>query len=252
MRQLPNPDLLIRPAISREAVSTSVLEGTYAALSEVLDAQYTEHRRASAELHEVLNYIDAATHGLNADDDIPLLVKVALGHYQFETLHPFSDGNGRIGRLVITLQLIQAGALSHPILNLSPWLEPRRSEYVDHLRALSMSGDYNPWVAFFARAVEAQARAASATIKALLDVRELFLEHLRTAGAKGVVLELAGDLIGYPRISASRAAKVYGVSYPSANNAIARLVKLGILREVTGSTYGRIFACDRVYNIIAG
>jgi Fic family protein len=80
----------------------------------------------------------------NADNDVPLLVKAALGHYQFNTLHPFSDGNGRLGRLLITLQLISAGALTQPVLNLSPWFEPRRAAYVDHLKKLSTTGDYNP------------------------------------------------------------------------------------------------------------
>lgn len=324
LQLLPNPRLLVQPAITREAVSTSALEGTYATLSEVLEAEYVEDRRRSAEVREVQNYVRAATRGIeliktmpiclrlvselqkilvartrgdsydsgrlrehqvyigeeggrikesrfvppppgdmlrdgvsdweewiNADDDLPLLVKAALGHYQFETLHPFSDGNGRLGRLLITLQLIQAGALTQPVLNLSPWFEPQRAVYVDHLRTLSVTGDYNPWVSFFAQAVAARSEAASKTIMALRDAREQFLAKLRGVGAQGVVLDLAGDLIGFPRITVKRAAEVYGVTYPTANNAISKLVNLGILREITGSNYGRVFACDDVYDIIA-
>ncbi|MFZ0118102.1 MAG: Fic/DOC family N-terminal domain-containing protein [Pseudonocardiaceae bacterium] len=320
---LPNPQLLVRPALTREAVSTSALEGTYAALSEVLEAEYAEERRTSAEVREVQNYVRAATKGIelietmpiclrlvsklqkilvartrgdtydsgrlrerqvyigeeggqieesrfvppphgdvlrdgmsdwekwiNADDDVPLLVKAALGHYQFETLHPFSDGNGRLGRLLITLQLIHAGVLTQPVLNLSPWFEPRRAAYVDHLMTLSSTGDYNPWVSFFAQAVAARSKAASQTISALLGARERFLTKLRGVGAQGVVLDLAGDLIGFPRITVTRAAQQYGVTYPPANNAVSKLVSLGILREITGSNYSRVFACDEVYNII--
>jgi len=77
---------------------------------------------------------------IGGDNDVPLLVKVAMGHYQFETLHPFNDGNGRLGRLVATLQLMRAGALRYPLLNLSPWLEARRTEYQDELLSLSQHG----------------------------------------------------------------------------------------------------------------
>lgn len=324
MHLLPNPTLLVRPAITREAVSTSALEGTYAAMSEVLEAEYSEARYASAEVREIQNYVRAAMKGIeliqtlpiclrlvtrlqkilvartrgdsydsgklrerqvyigeeaagieearfvppppgdvlrdgvsswekwiNADDDLPLLVKAALGHYQFETLHPFSDGNGRLGRLLIVLQLIQAGALDYPILNLSPWLEPRRARYINHLTELSSTGNFDPWVAFFAQAVAERSRAASKTIMALLAARDEFMDTLRQAGLKGVVLDLASDLIGFPRITVTAAANQYRVSYPAANQAINRLVKLGILRETTGSNYGRVFACDVVYDLIA-
>lgn len=77
---------------------------------------------------------------IHREDDIPLVVKAALGHYQIETLHPFSDGNGRLGRLVVVLQLVEEGALQHPVLNLSPWLEPRKDEYKDHLLSISRDG----------------------------------------------------------------------------------------------------------------
>ncbi|MDQ1698176.1 MAG: hypothetical protein QOG34_39 [Frankiaceae bacterium] len=321
---LPNPGLLVRPALTTEAVATSALEGTFAPLSEVLEAEYVDERKQSAEVREVQNYIRAAQRGLklieelpicvrliaelqrmlvlrtrgdmydagqlrqrqvcigdrgqgiedarfvppppgellehgvrdwetwlNADDDLPLLVKAALSHYQFEALHPFSDGNGRIGRLIITLQLMVAGALEHPILNLSPWLEPRRPAYLDHLLRVSQTGDFDPWVSFFAEAVAARADAAATTIVDLLEVRQTFQGRLRQDGAKGMVLDLAGNLIGYPVLDVQDAVRLHGVTYPAANAAIAKLVKLGILREVTGRPYGRLFACDEVYGVIA-
>jgi Fic family protein len=188
---------------------------------------------------------------LHAEDDLPLLVKAALSHYQFEALHPFSDGNGRLGRLIITLQLIDAGVLQHPILNLSPWFEPRREAYINHLLAVSATGSFDPWVAFFAQAVKARAEAATEAIRHLLEIREEFQDRLRQDGAKGIVIELAGDLIGYPILDVSLAAEMFSISYPAANTAINRLVRLGILRETTGGSYGRVFACDRVYQVIA-
>ncbi|MCV7385700.1 Fic family protein [Mycolicibacter longobardus] len=321
---LPNPNLLVRPSLRKEAVSTTALEGTFAPLSEALGADYVDEQHQSAEIREVMNYVRAATLSMqmldelpiclkmlgqlqatlvrgtrgdaydagelrqrqvcigqqgggvdasrfvpppngdilvagvsdwekwvNKSDDLPLLVKVALAHYQFETLHPFSDGNGRLGRLIITLQLMQAGVLKYPILNLSPWLEPRRERYIDHLLEVSMTGQFEPWINFFCQAVVARADAATETIAAMLDVREQFAEELRADGATGMVLQLASDLIGFPYISAGEAAELYGVAYPTANNAIARLVKLGILEEITGREYGRIFRCPRVYEIIA-
>ena len=134
---------------------------------------------------------------------------------------------------------------------LSPWLEPRRQEYISHLLEVSATGNFDPWVAFFARAVADRAGAADRTIRDLLQVRQEVLELLRVDGAKGMVLDLAGDLIGFPRLDVGTTAARYEVTYQAANAAIKRLVGLGVLREVTGGRYGRVFACDRVYDILA-
>jgi Fic family protein len=321
---LPNPRLLVRPALTKEAVATSALEGTYAPLSDVLEADYLRAVVPSSEVREVRNYIAAATRSLdliavkpicvsmlcelqrilvrgtrgdiydsgqlrdrqvcigdeglgiedsrfvppppreplrqgmddwekwiNSEIEIPLLVKAALGHYQFETLHPFSDGNGRLGRLVITLQIMQARALKYPILNLSTWLEPRRTQYIDHLLNVSATGDFDPWVAFFAEAVKARSEAASDAISRLLTIRQEFTDELHRRGCRGSVVTLAGDLIGFPVLDVPQARDLLGVSYQAANAAVARLVDFGILREVTGGSYGRVFRCERVFQEIA-
>jgi len=321
--RLPNPSLLVRPALYSEAVSTSALEGTYAPLMEVLEADYVEQSRQSVEVREILNYVRAAERGLaliaekpicvslindlqgvlvrgtrgdvydagqlrkrqvyigersggversrfvpppdgdlliqgmsdwekwiNADDTIPLLVKVALGHYQFETLHPFSDGNGRLGRLIMVLQLIYANALRYPILNLSPYLELRMEEYKDLLLNSSVSGNFNPWIRFFAEAVVAQAEDAVGRIDELIKIRQSMIDLLRAEGAKGVVLDIVEDLIGYPIITPSQAASLHNVTYPPANAAIQRLVRLGLLREMTGRSYGRVYACEAVMRAV--
>jgi Fic family protein len=187
---------------------------------------------------------------INSDDHTPLLVKAALGHYQFETLHPFSDGNGRLGRLIVTLQLVYAGALQYPVLNLSPWFEPRKERYKDLLLAVSQRGQYDEWLQFFFSAISAQADDAVSRIDELMAVRAEFLDRLRANKAKGVVLEIVEDLIGYPVITPSQAAALHQVTYPPAARAIDRLVQLGILREVTGRSYGRVFACERVMRIV--
>ncbi|NMR19727.1 Fic/DOC family N-terminal domain-containing protein [Cellulomonas fimi] len=322
-QQLPNPRLLVRPVLYREAVSTSALEGTYAPLREVLEADAIEPSRGSSEVRAVLNYVRAAELGiqlvrekplcvsllsqlqkvlvsgtrgdgfdagdlrsgqvyigerhkgieasryvpppegqalidgmsdwekwLHQEDDIPLLVRVALAHYQFESLHPYSDGNGRLGRLVIVLQLVTAGALSYPILNLSPWLEPRKDTYKDRLLETSQTGDFNPWVTFFCDAVTAQAADTIARINRLVEIRAFMLDRLRKVKARGVVLDIVEDLIGYPIITPSQAASLHNVTYPPANNAIQRLEALGLIREITGGSYARVYACPAVMDAV--
>jgi Fic family protein len=189
---------------------------------------------------------------INTELAVPLLAKIAMAHYQFETLHPFSDGNGRLGRLVITLQLMEAGAIAHPILNLSPWLEPRKDEYKNLLLALSSTGDPDPWIAFFCQGVAAQARDSRRRIEALVAFRDDLIARLRSENAKGVVLQLAETLIGYPLITPSEVANLFGVTYPPANAAVGRLERMGVLTETTGRSYGRVYACPEVLRIVGG
>ena len=183
---------------------------------------------------------------LNAQDHIPLLVKAAVGHYQFETLHPFNDGNGRLGRLIFVLQLVDAGALAYPILNLSPWLEPRKDEYTDLMLSVSRNGEFNPWVQFVAQGVMAQANEAISRIEQLIQIRAAMLEALHADNARGVVLDIVEDLVGYPVITPSQAASLHSVTYPPANAAIQRLERLGFLREITGRSYGRVYVCPDI------
>jgi Fic family protein len=194
--------------------------------------------------------VDGWASWLMAEDTIQLVIKMALGHYQFETLHPFNDGNGRLGRLVCVLQLAHRGELRVPVLNLSPWLEGRRRQYQDHLLSVSASGDFEPWIRFFSEAVRAQAVRAVEKIDALHDWRDGALTQLLDADLRGVAVRIVEDLLGYPLITATLAAERHGVSYQAANTAIRRLVQLGILEERTGRRYGRVFAARKVLNII--
>jgi Fic family protein len=321
--QLPNPRLLVRPAIRQEAVSTSALEGTFAAFADVLEADFLDEAELSSSVAEVRNYVRTTEAALSWINDRPITVaslehlqmmlvrgtradtaeaghvrttqvfigaenrrvseahfvppppgdllrdgvqewqrwiiqdhdlhpvgRAALAHYQFEALHPFTDGNGRLGRLIAILQLIKAGQLHEPIVNLSPWLNERRDEYQSHLFEISVSGDFNPWVIFFCRAVEYHAREAVARVDNLIELRNALLDSVRTARLRGVAVQLAGDLIGYPMITVGTAADLYGVSYQAANHAVARLVELNILRQRTKGRYARIFSCDAVLRLL--
>ena len=180
------------------------------------------------------------------------LVAAALAHYQFEVLHPFNDGNGRIGRLVIVLHLMMRGVLHEPILAVSPWFEARRSDYQDALLRVSETGDWDRWVSFFLTALRAQADDAIRIIDELLKFRDKAREQCRVGHLRGTALDVAESLIARPVLTPQWVQRHFAVSYPAANNAVARLEKLGLVRETTGGRYGRVFAADEVMRILVG
>jgi len=316
---LPNPALLARPVLTKEALSTSALEGTYAPLTEVLEGEAVGRRDLSPEANEVLNYVEAAFRGiemlqsrpisfnllaelqgilvkgtrgdsfdagqlrkrqvligspnapmeqarfvppppgvdlreavsdwekwLHADTDIHLLVRIAVGHYQFEALHPFSDGNGRLGRLVVTLQLIESGTLLHPLLNMSEWLEPRKDEYLRRLLATSVDGDFDSWINFFCSGIKAQAETSTNRIERLVGLGQRLAARVRAGGSRaGTAQQLAEQLIGYPIFDISLVARVGEIGYQSAREAVLRLLDLGIVTEVRRGRR-RLFVADEV------
>lgn len=163
--------------------------------------------------------------------DMPPVLQAALAHYQFETLHPFSDGNGRIGRLLIVLQFLAQDVLREPILVVSPWFEERRSEYQDRLLALSQTGDWDSWVRFFATGVGASADDTHARVERLLAWQQATLDRVRASGVSGVAERVAGELIGAPFLRASDVARHHRVSHQGAMNALRRLVDAGVVEE---------------------
>jgi cell filamentation protein, protein adenylyltransferase len=181
--------------------------------------------------------------------DMPPVVRAAMAHYQFECLHPFSDGNGRIGRLLIGLELMRDGVLREPILVVSPWFEARRREYQDQLLQLSQRGNWDMWVRFFASGVAAAADAFRARVEALLEWRDRALETVRGAGVSGVAERVAGGLIGAPVLNASRVARSHDVTHQAAMNALRRLAELELLSEVPRGGR-RSFRADRVIELL--
>ena len=178
--------------------------------------------------------------------DLPAVVSAGLAHYQFETLHPFSDGNGRIGRLLIVLQLLRQRVLTHPILVVSPWFEARRTEYQDALLTLSQDGDWDSWIRFFARGVGAAAETTHARVDALLSWQDETQQRVREAGISGVAERVAGELIGSPFLRAGQVAKQHGVSHQGAMNALRRLASLGVVVERTRNGRRSFVATDVV------
>lgn len=323
-RQLPDPRLLIRPALWRESLDTLALEGTFGALPDLLEAQLPSSHVTSPEVAEIRAYERVAMRAFDLIGDRPIsgnflcqlqsdlfegtqkqpsdlgrlrqyqvwigpkdrpigearfvpvpegdrlragldawekwvqaehphlppVLRCALAHYQLETLHPFSDGNGRIGRLVIVLQLLRSGTLQQPAVTVSPWFLKNRSEYQSHLFNLSCTGDWNPWVVFFCRAVSEQCLALLSAPESLLawlsDSRRLLHERRWT----GAIHKLLEDLIEWPVITIPFAATRYKVTTMNATRMVNHLVEVGVLKELTGKSYGRTFGATEVMRII--
>ena len=190
--------------------------------------------------------VDSWADALTRESPLPPVVQIAMSHYQFETLHPFTDGNGRVGRLLIVLQMLRTGLLNSPSLSLSPWLLRRRTEYQDHLLAVSRSGEWDPWIQFFCSAVREQAESTIAAADNLLRWRLDLLTEIAERMWSGVISQIAGDLVEWPIITNRSVQDKYDVSAPTAKSAIDRLVELGAITELTGRTYGRSFGATEI------
>lgn len=322
-RLVRNPSLLRRPTLRREAQSTSALEGTFAPLEDVLAADVDE-REHSHELHEVLNYVEAADMAFSAIEARPAITKglleeihrvlvrgtradnrdagrvrggqvaigsrsgaieesrfvpmppgadlesalrdlldwvaspqecepivaAAMAHYQFETLHPFNDGNGRIGRLIIVLQLMVLGELREPLLSVSPWFEARRDEYQQRLADVSATGDWDGWIRFFAEGVESSATDISARVDRLLAIAAAYVEKAQEHRISGLARDIIDELIGTPILTASAVRDRFNRTSQASGLALKRLVEVGILDGPHGS-YNRLFVANDVMRTLS-
>jgi Fic family protein len=161
---------------------------------------------------------------------LPTVIQAAMAHYQFETLHPYSDGNGRIGRLLVIVQLLRGAVIREPLLVVSPWFEQRRERYQDALLELSCDGDWNRWITFFAEGVAASAVESQEKVERLVALQTELRSRVHAARKRGTAERLAADLVGRPYVTAPIVAKLYGLSGQGAINAVRTLVELDILR----------------------
>jgi cell filamentation protein, protein adenylyltransferase len=180
---------------------------------------------------------------LHRDDDMPPLIRIALAHVQFETIHPFLDGNGRIGRLLITFLLTERAILHKPVLYLSHYFRRHRQQYYDHLQAVGDRGAWEEWLAFFLRGVSEVAAEAAETARRILQLREQhrasITQHLgRAAGNGHKVLE---SLFDRPIVGVKDVRELTGTTYPAANALVSRLEEIGIVEEMTGYARNRRF-----------
>lgn len=326
-RQLPNPQLLRRPALRREAQSTSALEGMYAPLSEVLTAD--DEQPANTNLREIFNYVAAAEHAFASQaegrplslgalreiqqilvggtpSDTPQAgqvrdIQVAIGHspgasvtearfvphppgdelstrlrelvdwtlvdrsrsldpvvaaamvhYQFETLHPFNDGNGRIGRLLIVLQLYAAHVISEPTLTVSPWFEARRRDYYDRLLGVSTDSRWDDWVGFFATGIEASAASTREQMLALVEVQTSLKDRVRASSLRADSAHAAVDFaVGHSSFTVRNLQDALGLTYGRTNKLVEQLIAIDVLepREPFG-TYSRRFFAPQVLEVL--
>lgn len=184
-------------------------------------------------------------------DEIDPVVAAAMGHYAFEALHPFHDGNGRLGRLLIVWQLCTMGLLSEPTLSVSPWFEARRTQYYDALLGVSTRGDWSTWVEFFALGLAESAAATSRRMLALVDVQTRLKERLRGSSTRsGNARVLIDFAVGQPTFTVSEAAAALGMQYPGTKKLIDALIGLDILAPYGDRTYNRRFHAPEVLRIL--
>lgn len=305
-RLIRDPQLLLGPYLTREAVASSRIEGTEASLSDVLQAEAGGTPSLNEDVAEVERYIQATRRGLQLIEKLPLsrrlvcdvhavlldsvrgaerlpgefrrspvwvgsptdnpgtatyvpplpdhladafadweryvnekskrpLIQAALMHYQFETIHPFLDGNGRIGRLLIGLLLIQAGRLTTPLLYLSGYLETHRREYYDRLQAVRERGEVQEWLQFFLTAVKRQALDASNRATGLVDLRETYLAE--AAKTRSSLPGLIALIFTNPFATVARVERALGLTNQGARNLIRDAEKRGWLKVI--GTRGR-------------
>lgn len=322
-RAMPNPRLLIRSFIGREAVLSSRIEGTQASLSDLFLFEMTpvvEER--VPDVREVANYIRALDHGLdrlrripltlnlireihgillegvrgcdrrcgefrkgqnwigrpgasiqqatyvpppperlmepldafekfiNTPSELPALCWLALIHYQFEAIHPFEDGNGRVGRLIISLLLDAERILPYPVLYLSAFFERYRDDYYRHLKAVSTRGEWEAWIAFFLRGVAEQAIDGVERSAQLLSLHEEWIAICQKARASALLTKVIDTLFSNPFITNSRIAELLDVYPQSAQNTISQLQQQGILTEITGRARNRVYVARRILDIL--
>lgn len=325
-RLIPQPSLLRRPTLRREAQSTSALEGTYAPFTDVLAAEGKDWQQLPAAVIEILNFEEMAelafswpedralTIGMLGDlqktlvsgtagelsdagqlrdrivvigargagfdearfvppppgdqlragveellawialpPNLPTVVLAALAHYQFESLHPYSDGNGRLGRLLVIVQLLRGAVIREPLLVVSPWFEKRRDRYQDELMHLSCSGDWDRWVSFFAEGVAASAVDSQQKVEGLVALQEQLRRRVQDAKKRGSAERLAAELVGRPYVDRPWVAERLGLSGQGAQNAINTLVSLNILEPAQArlSRNARLYVAPEVVKIIS-
>lgn len=199
------------------------------------------------EMHEALDKFEKFLHD---KENLPGLIQCALIHYQFEAIHPFLDGNGRVGRLLITLFLCEKEYLIYPLLYLSAFFEKNRREYYDKLLAVSQKGAWEDWIKFFLRAVAYQSKDAIDNSKLILSLLEKYRKMLCEKRSSPYALALLEEIFLNPFITVSYAAKRIKTTYPTAKAAVDKLRECGILVEASDKRWGRAYKAHELLKLL--
>ena len=188
---------------------------------------------------------------MNEGDEYDSLIRIALIHYQFETIHPFLDGNGRVGRLMILLYLLEQGLISTPVIYISYFLKKNQIEYYDRISEVRKKGNYEQWVSFFLEAVSSAAKDSLATIEKLTELHNRNITVLPTTSRKNDNVRRLFDYVEqYPIIDIKRTASALGISFNTTSAAVNKLVEAGILKETTNASRNRVFSYEEYLNIL--
>ena len=199
------------------------------------------------EMKDALSDLECYFH---TETDAPPLIRLAMIHYQFESIHPFLDGNGRIGRLLTALQLVAYDLLPQPLLYLSAFFERNRDQYYNLLLDVSRKGAWENWIMFFLHAVEVQSKDAVTRSDRLLDLWQGYRDRLQEARASALLLQLVDYLFEFPAVTNPMATKKLGVTPRSTQLNIDKLIASGILEEITGQKRNRMYVAREIINII--
>jgi Fic family protein len=189
---------------------------------------------------------------LHSDTKFPPIIQAAMVHYQFETIHPFLDGNGRVGRLLVTLLLCQKNVLSKPLLYLSAFFEKHRPEYYELLLNVSQTGQWRKWIEFFLRAVTEQSDDAVSRSRHLLELLHDYSQLAREKRLPPTAGQLVELIFMKPVLNTKTAQELLKVSYPSAQYALASLENAGILTEITGRKRDKVYAAKEILKALDG
>lgn len=200
------------------------------------------------QMHEALDAFEKYLH--SKDIVYPPLVRLALIHYQFEVVHPFIDGNGRVGRLLLSLLLVEWGLLSQPLLYLSAFFHRHRQKYYDLFMAVSERGAWRAWISFFLQGIKEQAQDAVIRAQRLQDLQVDWRERLTGARASALLLQLADQLFDTPVITIPEAQRLLDVTYRSAKLNIEKLVEADILKQAGEEDYGKTYVAGEILDVI--
>ena len=185
--------------------------------------------------------------------DLPDLIKIALIHYQFETIHPFNDGNGRVGRLLIPLYLVSKGILKRPILYLSDFLENHRRSYYDKIMGVRFGDDIASWIKFFLQGIIETAEKGTKALDDIMNLQKEYEEEIKGMGSRSAnALKLIDAMYQNPFTNTTKVASVINQSFPTANTLIKMLVEKGILSEITGGERGKTYVLSKYMKIFMG